>query len=231
MYQSPKTFDYMLWDKEKTRGCYCDPQWGDVDCSKRMCDYGTDVMDNRADMTSPVKYQVQKLFFEADEKTMNSTHGIEGRTFALTFKSKVNESFTTRPITFFNGPTNFHDFLLDIQAALKGLPNGVIDDIHVAGSYNQYGNTAAVNVTFVGTNVQGPQNLITVRAYQCGDGCTPKLSGMILKPTTQNITEVTMSDFNSYECGRRGKCDYTSGVCNCFAGYTGPTCGTISALV
>jgi hypothetical protein len=231
MNQDPKTYPYHYWDKQKTRGCFCDPQWGDVDCSKRMCDYGTDVMDNRDDLTAPAKYQMQKLFFQADQKTLNATNGLEGRTFALTFRSKVNETFTTRPIMFFDDPTNFHDFLLDVQTALKGLPNSVIDDVHVAGSYNQYGNWAHVNVTFVGNNVQGPQNIITVRAYQCGDGCTPKLSGMILKPTTQNTTEVVLSDFNSYECGRRGKCDYTSGVCNCFAGYTGPTCGTISALV
>jgi hypothetical protein len=136
------------------------------------------------------KYQVQKLFFQADQPTLNDTDGILGRTFALTFKSQVNETFTTMPIEFFTGPDNFHDFILDIQSALKALPNQVIDDIHVAGSYNQYGNTAHINITFVGNNVQGPQNLITVRAYQCGDGCTPKLSGMILKPTTQNVTEL-----------------------------------------
>jgi hypothetical protein len=231
IYQQPKTFKYYEWDGYKTRGCYCDPQWGDVDCSKRICDYGTDIMDQRENMLLTAKYQVQKLHFNADAFTLNATHGIEGKTFALTFKSKVNETFTTLPIQFFTGPDNFHDFILDVQAALKGLPNKVIDDIHVAGSYNQYGNTADVNITFVGNNNQGPQNLITVRAYQCGDGCTPKITGMVLQPTTQNVTQITKSDFNSYECGRRGKCDYSTGVCNCFAGYTGPTCGTISALV
>jgi len=231
IYQDPKTFPYYDWDKSKTRGCLCDPQWGDVDCSKRICDYGTDVMDHREDLLVPAKYQLQSIFFEADEPTLNNTHGIFGKSFALTFKSKVNETFTTVPINFFSAASNFHDFILDIQTALKALPNNVIDDVHVAGSYNPYGNTATVNITFVGNNVQGPQNLLTVRSYLCGDGCTPKISGMILKPTTQNITQLVSSDFNSYECGRRGKCDYTSGICNCFAGYTGPTCGVISALV
>eukprot|EP01040_Poterioochromonas_malhamensis_P001955 gene1955-2089_t len=232
IYQDPKTFPYFDWDKSKTRGCVCDPQWGDVDCSKRICDYGTDIMDHRDDLTQPQKYQVQKIIFQADAQTLNNTRGITGKNFALTFKSKVNETFTTVPIQFFTGASDFHYFILDIQTALKALPNNVIDDIHVAGSYDQYGNTARVNITFVGDNIQGPQNLITVRSYLCGDGCTPKINpGMILKPGSQNITEVTTADFNSYECGRRGKCDYSTGICNCFAGYTGPTCGVISALV
>lgn len=231
MQQEPKTFPYYYWDQQKTRGCVCDPQWGDVDCSKRICDYGTDVMDNRENILATGKYQVQSLYFQADQNTLNATNGLLGATFALTFKSKVNETFTTAPIQFFTGPSNFHDFLLDIASALMALPNKVIDDVNVAGSYNQYGNTAYVNITFVGENVQGPQNLITVRAYKCGDGCTPKITGMTMKPASQNITELQLSDFNSFECGRRGKCDYTTGICNCFAGYTGPTCGTISALV
>lgn len=231
IFQQPKTFNYYDWDGGKTRGCYCDPQWGDVDCSKRICDYGTDVMDQRDNMLAMGKYQVQQLHFQADQITLNHTNGITGRTFALTFKSKVNETFTTLPIEFFTGPENFHDFILDVQSALKALPNQVIDEVQVAGAYNQYGNTAHLNITFVGTNVQGPQNLITVRAYECGDGCTPQLTGMILKPTSQNVAELQLSDYNSYECGRRGKCDYTSGLCTCFGGYTGPTCGIISALI
>lgn len=229
--QDPAKFAYYSWDKTKTRGCYCDPQWGDVDCSKRICDYGTDVMDHRDNLLAPAKYHQQSIRFEADVAQLGYTHGITGRTFALSFKSKVNETFTTVPITFFTGASDFHDFILDVEQALKRLPNKVIDDVHVAGSFASMGNYATINITFVGDNVQGNQNLITVRAYDCGDGCTPKIQGMILRPTTQNVTEVVPSDFNSFECGRRGKCDYSTGVCNCFAGYTGPTCGIISALV
>lgn len=232
--QDPTTFNYFQWDNKKTRGCYCDPEYGDVDCSKRLCDHGTDVMDARPDLTNPAKYQVQYIRFNAEADDLGEPKGLYGKTFALTFKSRINETYTTVPIPFFNGPSDFPSFVLDVQEALKRLPNRVIDNVDVSGGYDandNNGGSAYLNITFTGNHVQGPQNLITVRSYSCGDGCTPKITGLELRPTTMNVTEVQRSDFNSFECGRRGKCDYTTGVCNCFAGYSGPTCGTISCLV
>lgn len=288
-YQAAKTFGsaYHRWDYMKTRGCICDPEWTDVDCSKRMCPYGTDIMDQRNNMLTsgrygaPAKYQVQHIQMMADlESWYDSSsrpdrRGIEGKTFALTFKSRLNETFTTIPIVLRSGnpyntgqtigatpsastvgytpsSSNFHDFLMDVQVALESLPNRVIDRVEVHGSTKSWGpnidpsvytssvghvaqlptiSSIYLNITFVGDLVQGPQHLITVKSALCGDGCTPKLTGLELKPLTSNVTEVQLSDFNSFECGRRGKCDYTTGICTCFSGYTGVACNTITALV
>ena len=228
VYEDPAQFPYYYWDKTKTRGCQCDPEYGDVDCSKRLCNYGTDVMDQRPNMLAAAKYQVQSIYIKADN---GSASTISGQTFALTFKSKLNESFTTIPIVMYNGQGDFHNFILDVQSALESLPNRVIDKVEVHGRAN-FGNDVRINITFVGDNVQGPQHLITVRNIYCAEGCTPRLTGMqYLFPATQVVFEAMASDFNSYECGRRGKCDYTTGICNCFAGYTGLSCGTISSLV
>jgi len=205
-------------------------------------------MDVRNNLLVTGKYQVQQIEFIADGTATSTIYGnsLQGQTFALTFKSRLNETFTTIPIVFDNSAVGFHDFITDIQLALESLPNGVIDKVVVQGGsastkWSGFETAAGVgslgtpstfvNISFVGDNVQGPQHLLTVKSIVCGDGCTPKLSGLELAPKQQNVTELQLSDFNSYECGRRGKCDYTSGLCSCFAGYTGANCNTITALV
>jgi hypothetical protein len=285
--QKRYTFDsaYYKWDKDKTMGCVCDPQYTDVDCSKRMCQHGNDIMDQRDNLLASRKFHVQHILLQADvgsvyQQSAGALGGptsldslaTAGATFALSFTSKMNETYTTIPLVF-PGNGAIDAFTTQVEAALEGLPNKVIDDVHVAAMFESsfgYGTEYAsidtgvdnsandlgidgnagyvhtgevglyMNITFTGENVQGPQNLLTVRHYLCGDGCTPKLSGLELEPHTHivNSTDITTgekplqgSDYNSFECGRRGKCDYTTGQCECFSGYTGLACGTITSLV
>jgi len=265
--QSAHTFasSYHKWDAEKTRGCVCDPEYGDADCSKRMCMFGNDIMDQRDDLTDTRLYQTQfiQMVVNTDSTSSESqtTTFTQDNTFALTFTSKLNETFTTIPIVFKFSTGDFNDMLKDVEYALESLPNKVIDDVHVAGQMaradtgseswaahaskvntiagsNTDTNTVYFNITFTGENVQGPQNLLTVKTTRCQDGCTPKLTGMELQVTdsgadytAQQVMELTTADYNSFECGRRGKCDYTTGICECFSGYTGLACGTITSLV
>jgi hypothetical protein len=289
LVQDAKTFadTYYDWDLGKTRGCVCDPEYGDVDCSKRLCPYGTDVMDIRDDMLITGKHDIHRFILQpynyesGGNEVTDDDFGsqIAHQTFALSFKTKLNETFTTIPIyvppmNVAINQKNLHVLVLDIQAALENLPNNVIDKVEVHGGIFR-GENIGINVTFVGENVQGPQHPLQVRAYQCADGCTPKISGLdlylsdseafsrpfsfgsnkdddkdddtVFSPGSgdkngnldffndnniyQYIAEVQQSDYNSFECGRRGKCDYTSGICSCFAGYTGNACNTITALV
>lgn len=267
--QSAKTFTgaYYGWDSMKTRGCVCDPEWGDMDCSKRMCDYGNDIMDHRPNVNDTQIYHTQMIQFRLNSATNTAQ---DGNTFALTFKSKLNETFTTIPIVFnylssTTGMTSeWAELNRDIQAALEALPNRVIDSVNVNTESRVYvddstapvacsgvlcaaGTVITIQIEFVGEHVQGRQNLLTVRNYECGDGCTPKLSGLEIVPGSMLVgsnsvtntdinddgttTSEEVADFNSYECGRRGKCNYDTGVCQCFAGYTGLACNTITALV
>jgi len=236
-HDATKHFPYPVWDSKKTRGCVCDAKYGDFDCSKKLCPYGTDVLDARDNLERASRYQVQQIVFTSNEAGAND---LQRQTFALTFKSRLNETFTTIPIAFDHA--NIPDFVHDVQLALLNLPNRVIDGITVAankgykpGNVGSAGPYVELNVTFTGAAVQGPQHLIIVEDYECAAGCTPKISGLDLQTRrtmqSSNITELQLSDFNSYECGRRGKCDYATGLCSCFEGYVGENCNTQTTLV
>lgn len=258
------TYLYNGWDEMKTRGCICDPEYGDVDCSKRLCQHATDVMDQRDDMTTGylhhsqgyiddavAQYHTQTISFVGNSDTGTpEKYATGGETFALKFISKLNESFVTHPIVMPAGTAGSEclDFILQVQTALLKLPNKVIDGVHVSAACDDFndgtgaannlhvdaagaGYITTLNVTFTGMSVQGKQNMLVPVTRMCGDGCTPKLTGLELLPRTMNVTETITSDFNSYECGNRGKCDYSSGICSCFEGYTGLACNIITSLV
>jgi len=250
----PAKIPFHDWDKGKTRGCVCDAQYADVDCSKRMCPYGTDVLDVRDDLLlSNEKNQIQTISIYESWGDAASPYWEQGATFALTFKSKINETFTTVPISM--DYDVIENFETDVRLALISLPNHVIDDVIVkiytssimndptktllqkqANALADGYHLTNIEVTFSGNAVQGKQNLLTVESFECRDGCTPKVDGLKLdtKVTSalhSNITQRVASNYNSFECGRRGKCDYTSGLCQCFEGYSGDNCNQQTILV
>ncbi|KAK7249740.1 tenascin-like protein [Aureococcus anophagefferens] len=174
------------------------------------------------------------------------------KSFALTFTSKMNQSYTTKPLVL--NETNVFNiskaFSGDVRKALVELEH-VIDDVGVDCSL-QYVHQNLTSlypalsclVAFTGDTVMGPQYLLEVETDECLDGCTPKLenpvslkshsraniTGGVIGGNTQkmgtapflqykgNVTsmpdifsfvkEQVTADYNSYERGRRGKCDY-----------------------
>lgn len=270
---SRATWAYRGWDKSKTRGCVCDAQYVDIDCSKRMCPYGNDVLDTRLDMSAlDDHHQTQRLEFVTHSDKVTSD--INGQTFAISFRSKLNETFTTIPIVW-NIDTTDADtesatgavMCQQMRLALMSLPNKVIDgvtctyvdesdDATTGGDQDTDSGlevSTAFDFTFTGQSVQGPQHLLWVESYECANGCTPKITGLDIFAKVTNpkditvsrrrlatmaggdnpsdTTEKTAADHNSYECGRRGKCDYATGLCDCFAGYTGENCNELTNLV
>lgn len=216
------TFSYQYWDKTKTRGCVCDPGYGDVDCSKRLCQYGTDTQDHRYNSHVAQTYHSQLIKFNVDVLATR----LYDRTFSLTFNSKINETFTTIPIVL---TSDVNAVAEDVKNALLTLPNNVIDGLTVEAAIN--GLDYEITITFTGHNVQGDQYPLIINEDSCGNGCTPKLTGIDLVTASSSVAEATSADFNSYECGRRGKCDYDTGICQCFEGFTGASCSTCTALI
>jgi hypothetical protein len=258
MYTEGLVLDYVntLWDAKKSRACVCDPMYTEIDCSRKMCPKGNDVMDTRLDTSDDVTYQIQNITIHAGNAlgVDETAQTLYNDTFALTFTSTLNETYTTIPIVFnpksiqatpetgFGNPTS--TMAEAIEAALEALPNYVIDAVsvnvtsemtdHSAYSSQVGMETVSISVAFIGVSVQGPQNLLEVEWAQCMDGCTPKITGIDLEsygPALSSVIEETAADYNNYECGRRGKCDYDTGVCECFEGYTGLQCQIQTALM
>merc|ERR1719261_2028701 len=357
------------WDSGKVRMCVCEPGYTDIDCSRRMCPKGNDVMDERQNLETSLKYQTQTVTLigagavgdgkmtvtgcgadaaYTDAATDACFVDLVGKSFALTFTSKLNQSYTTKPIIVQDiaGATPATQAGAEattstaVQSALQELPNYVVDSCDVTCSYEYAVGVNALypsvhcDVKFDGGSVAGPQYLLEVEADKCDSGCTPQLSspvqlksavfattgaadfktgiedtadgdfsigdaqltttGMgtklggdadpaekyilcgteILKVTKiagevldvtaaqggttaadcldttaiyelsaaydgaaapvdplSSVAESIKADYNSFECGRRGKCDYSSGECECFEGYMGDRCQTQTALI
>ena len=376
------------WDSGKVRMCVCDPGYTDIDCSRRMCPKGNDVMDERLDLTTALNYQTQTVTLigagalgdgkksgcgaaSDDAATDACFADLVDKSFALTFTSKLNQSYTTKPIVIakISDQTGSTDAekrdaahtatATAMRDALRELPNYVIDDCEVDCVYDDVGGVGAMYprlrcyVQFTGSSVAGPQYLLEVEADKCDSGCTPQLSNPVrlksaLRPSTAEAcigiipgepdrvcgetfwlkngpygfvgtagidnsattlpvtadydfggdatgidykyimvgsevmqltavagTDLTVvrghdgttaaahaggdivyllfgttkgsqgphpdvlsevdreedGDYNSFECGRRGKCDYSSGECECFEGYMGDRCQTQTALI
>jgi len=241
-------FAYHGWDEKKTRGCKCDPEWGDSDCSKRMCPYGNDVMDRRSDISDAVVYQTQQILFTSSTynsggsgDALGKCNGLNDKTFSIGFTSKRNETFWTAGIEFVSSATlaDCNALTAGVKKELLRLPNRVVDDVVVSAdcgvdsglSGNVVSCLTLLNITFVGEAVQGRQNLLDVNVRTCKEGCYPAIDGLELTPQLLEVKELFVADYNSYECGNRGVCDYDSGVCECYEGYTGDHCQTMTALI
>lgn len=229
----PKRFNYdpeskAVWDRSKTRGCVCDAQYSDVDCSKRMCPYGTDRLKYKENLDYAAHWSYQVITFKGTDLDTYA-----GKTFALTFVSRLNETFTTQPIVW-DDEIGKGDFANDIRFALLRLPNKVIDDVRVTVTWTST-TQVDVEISFSGDAVQGVQNWLTVVDYECSAGCTPRITGLHgIDIDDSKIDIKSGANYNNYlsfECGRRGKCDYTTGLCQCFDGYTGENCNTLTTLV
>mmetsp|Transcript_63794 Transcript_63794/g.74723 ORF Transcript_63794/g.74723 Transcript_63794/m.74723 type:complete len:386 (+) Transcript_63794:41-1198(+) len=238
-----KVFTDHSWDTDRARACVCDPGWAGLTCMNRMCPVGNDIMDvipsfDEFGSSGQVgftgfgneKAQVQKItLFDKDLANVN----FAGNTFALQFTSKLNETFATQPISWSTTDATLAGY---IESSLKLLPNKIIDDVDVSVDSTTDSAGVIIRVTFTGSSVQGKQHKLEVLQDKCDEGCTPRITGLTNIRTQSAVTlskvEIEIvGSHNSFECGRRGKCDFKTGLCSCFDGYTGDTCNILTSLV
>jgi len=122
------------------------------------------------------------------------------KSFALTFTSKLNQSYTTKPIIVAGITANTDVAGAEtatataVQTALHELPNYVVDDCSVTCTYaylpgiSKLYPSVACSVEFTGGSVAGPQYLLEVEADKCDSGCTPQLSSPVQLKSAQFAT-------------------------------------------
>mmetsp|Transcript_14116 Transcript_14116/g.20650 ORF Transcript_14116/g.20650 Transcript_14116/m.20650 type:complete len:362 (-) Transcript_14116:329-1414(-) len=211
-----------LWDYHKSRACVCDPKWTDVDCSRRMCPKGNYALYANAEPTPETQAILITNVFTTDD-TSNGE-------FALTFRSTLNEEFTTYTLSAFNLTAEA------VEDALNSLPNKVIEEAEVEVMANGTNSEdLLITVTYSGAMTSGDQYALECRSTYCGAGCQPRLANA-LGLNNGTVTCTVLNDYSvanavNTECSGRGRCDYEIGVCECFEGYTDEFCSTQTALI
>ncbi len=223
-----------LWDQKKTRLCVCDPMWTDVDCSRRMCPRTNDVLNHQTELNCDENYsnlnQVQRVCFNGDSGDDTAA------TVALVYSDLYGTKFITNAIAISAAAEI-------VQVALRSLPDHALELVTVSniGSWCEFDAptsdpahdwfshgdiTRGWEITFRGPQVP----LLDVLADTCTSGCQTVRDG-VPGATTYSVKRINAGDKSSFECSRRGKCDYSTGTCECVTGFTDDGCSTQATLV
>jgi hypothetical protein len=256
----------LLWDAHKTRACVCDPKWTDVDCSRRMCPKGNYALYANTEPTPEVQAVViTNVFTPGTDQNGLSTDGLgykfktgngtyENGEFALTFRSTLNEEYTTVTMDVYNLTEAV------VEDAINSLPNKVIEEAEVTlyrnlskynttqytnkhtdtypydekSNYTWYDTDLVIKISFAGAMTSGNQYALECKTAYCNAGCQPKIEHPLdfkLHSECYVVNDFEPAFAVNIECSGRGACDYSSGICDCFEGYTDEYCSTQTALI
>jgi len=268
----------LLWDAYKTRACVCDPKWTDIDCSRRMCPKGNFALYSNTDPAPETQAVVLTNIFTPgtdaarsafpDYKTSDMRNGTdENGEFALTFRTTLNEEFTTFTLNAYNLTEAI------VTEALNSLPNKVIEEAEVTlfrnlskhndttysskqtsqagykmhweqefpyvynpghANYSWYDTDLVILISYTGAMTSGNQYALECKTAFCDAGCQPRLANPLdFKEHAECyvVDDYKLPNGVNIECSGRGACDYVTGLCSCYEGYTDEYCSTQTALI
>lgn len=182
---------YSLWDADKIYGCICDFGYEGYDCSLRSCPMGDDPRTIAASGT---------YAFDTNE-VQTVTCNADGGTFKLTFRGRMTVDIA------YNANT------ATVKAALEGLST----------IYEGIGGSGDVGVSFSGSAPCAEGGTNTVITFYSATGDLPMLiadgTGLTRGGGTPSVSvaETTKGTREHLSCNGRGACDYSTGLCTCYA--------------
>lgn len=200
------------WDEFKSRACECDPGYDGVDCSKRYCEQGTDPLQAIHRGAPQIQY-------------LDVPHNVDE--FYLVFTNYLNEKFSSEIIKRSEVTIGNDEFIA--TKFFKKLPFDFTDEYKVIIDKNQ-----RLKFQFSGSRFSAILPPLELHVDPCfTQDCHRQFSNDLRLTHKVFKFNVNTDDQNltpSFECGGRGKCNYDTGLCECFAGYNGHACGSVPCL-
>jgi hypothetical protein len=193
---------YVLWDKDITMGCQCDPGFFGPDCSLRSCKHGVDPL--YLDDSTTIKYSVYDFATLTTSATIDFTDGTpqggQGK-WSIKLFDVFGEDWITQPIL--SGAS-----CAEVIDALENLPNNVVptgsvkctktskthqpendwkgwDSLHPLGSQHSYPISYNLSIWEAETSANdgelSPKNSITTFEGSYPVSTTTSISGYIYR--------------------------------------------------
>jgi hypothetical protein len=131
---------YDLWDAQKVQGCSCDANWEGPDCSARTCPRGDD----------PLTTQINGNYYSTyvDRQAIHMGDGtddpVQNDEFSITYYDLYGGKWVTSEIVV---GADSAATAVNVQAALRALPNRVMDGVQVYAQ-GDYGDSGASETNF-----------------------------------------------------------------------------------